>query len=793
VQQPVDRIFVTALLMLSVFPVLAEPVAASDVPELRARLLDEATPAGERGVLVANLIQRGEAGEAVLDEVLRGPREDLASAVRRMVLGLVHEPLLDAALVGATEGDLESSRNRRLIDLLADRAAEAEGVRRTRLLRLLGWSGGWDAVDALIALWKGGINEASGTLQRILPREFPSAAAAEEWVAPRRERNFEKVLAELVRPPAFLRELESEMARLREELVELAKDSLDGLEPPLLAARYLRSADPKVRLLGATYLENAKQLGGETTKAVAAALAAALVNADEEVATLVKLLDASRVHVAGLKALPDDRASTAVTPLLKREERVIREHAVEFLGDLGDTEAIPYLQDLFGAEDRADTALRAAVIGALHRIGDGITPWVIDQLTVQLDAGENREVVVTLQLVKLLGKRGDLRAWKVLARALGEVDDNEEIRRRAAEALEGVVQSEDAVDALIDLGLRDESHGVRRAAAGALQSAKGSEAAVAALEERLREDEQPAVRQQAALSLRVLLGAQAGPRLAPFSAADDRVAAELEEAVKVALTAADLDTLLATARALVTADPARCVSLTDRVLKASWPEERNPDLARMELLRADALSRGDDPAKGLAALEAIPEDAPLAAADRLLVRAGALRRTGRADEAEKLLSAYLSNGPEGRTVALQIERTRALLAAGRPEEASSAGTTVALRQDLSPDEEEEIRALLEEIEKAVAAGAARVEQIVAAWLDGTGGEGAIDKVRELGDRAHGAFRSRLEKLTDTEAPETAAYLARLREVTGREFGFESAETPEARAAARQKWLDFLGP
>ena len=64
-------------------------------------------------------------------------------------------------------------------------------------------------------------------------------------------------------------------------------------------------------------------------------------------------------------------------------------------------------------------------------------------------------------------------------------------------------------------------------------------------------------------------------------------------------------------------------------------------------------------------------------------------------------------------------------------------------------------------------------------------------MRELGELAYPPLRARLVALADAEAPETATLLGRLRELTSQDMGYEDAETPEARAAAREKWLTFL--
>jgi hypothetical protein len=83
-----------------------------------------------------------------------------------------------------------------------------------------------------------------------------------------------------------------------------------------------------------------------------------------------------------------------------------------------------------------------------------------------------------------------------------------------------------------------------------------------------------------------------------------------------------------------------------------------------------------------------------------------------------------------------------------------------------------------------------VEAAVTAWLEG-GGEAELARVRALGPRAYPVLLARLESIPGTEAPELGPFLARLRTLTSRSFGFAAATTPGARAAARARWVAFL--
>jgi HEAT repeat protein len=783
------RNILVALLLVSLLCTLA--VAAPGLAVLRERLLSPDTPATDRPALVALLIERGEEGEAVLREALRGRDANLARTVLRVVLVRVHRPLLGDALARAEEGDLATYRSGTLAAALEERASAGDEFACTALE----WAGGPHAVDALIRLWAKEVPRAQEALRVVLPRDFASAEVAASWWEQRRGRPFEKVLAELVRPPARLRKLEEALAGLGAEHVALARACLDRVDGAFIAERYLGSRSAEIRRIGAEALRERRDLPDEQSTVVAVALAAALRRPDEEPATLLAVIGAARAHVVALRALPEGRACRSALPLLATPYPEVLGQGVELLGDLGDARAIDGLTGLYDREEGVDAALRARILSSLTRIGDGVGVWASGALEAQLDLGAARERELTSLLVNLLGKRGDARVVPALVRTLKDVTDDGEIRRFAAAALgaAGVAKgSAEAVEALIEVGLSDESAGVRVMAAMALEGAKGSPTAVRALEERLAEDDKEAVRRQAARSLLALRGAASAPAIAACVGDDAVLAKTLDEATAKAFENGELGLLVASVGGLLESAPARAVDLSIRIRAKVWPPARSADLARVALLHAEALVRTEKGEKALEVLDGLAAAQGVPAAEIALVRSRALRQQGRAADAVAVVDGALGNGspPGNLVIPLEIERIHGLLAAGRIEGAVRARTGLLAREDLGEKARADLEALGRRIEEVRDQGDETAVRLVEGWLAGASEGSSFLAVRELGTRAYPVLRTKLRDL-DAQDPATLDLAARLRELTGKSFGFEAAETPEARVAARQRWLDFL--
>jgi tetratricopeptide (TPR) repeat protein len=787
--------FITILLLVHL---AASTALASGVAELRERLLSPDTPETDRAEIVQGLLARGEDGQGVLRGVLRGPREDLVRVVVRWVLIEACEPLLEDVLAHATKSDVYAFRSPELIRLLSKLAADTGRASASRALLAIEMARSRESVEALMELWKTNVPGARQSLRRILPsRDFESAEEAQAWWAEQRGKSLVEIITELARPAEGKQSLEKRIGRLRKELLDWARANVEDASAGVIATRYLSSDLREVRKLGASALKERKDLKAEETAVVAEALAVSLSLEDEETMTLVEMLDAARVHAAGLAELPDSRACGIVTSLLARPEREVRERCIDLLGDLGDANACNELKNLYAGNGTVDAALRSRIISALTRIGNGIAPWAVIQLDSQLklEAGLDRDI--TGKLINLLGKRGASEAVRVLATVLERVEDAD-LRGLAAWALgeAGIVRgldSSSAIRILTRLGLRNESPGVRLKAASALQNAKDSRAAVEALDDQLGRDDNPAVLGQVARSLQILEGAAAAWRLAPHVARDAGIAAILDETVKAALSEARLDVLMKTAEALAESDAARAIAVCGQIRGKSWPAEGAAELAKLDLLLARAHVTKGDGQKALEVLDAMREDAPVDPMDRLLVRADALRLVGRAAEGLKLVETALTD--ETLTVehefALRIAQAEAFLAMDRPDEALEVHGLLTARDRLTDANRMALKALGARISEARGAGSGRVEGLVAAWLDGPGGDESLNKVRELGPKAYPLLRERLDKLTDTESPALAAFLARLRELTEKKFGFATAQTAEDRSVARRQWLDFL--
>ena len=174
-------------------------------------------------------------------------------------------------------------------------------------------------------------------------------------------------------------------------------------------------------------------------------------------------------HIALASILSISRSSsiTVLIKALKDKNVIVRVHAIEALGRIGDRSYVPVLAEALGNKN---IAVRVYAIEALGRIGDhSCVPVLIGALG-------DKNTMIRSNAIEALGRIGDRSCVPVLIEALG--DKNTMIRSNAIEAL-GRIGDRSCVPALME-ALKDKSSWVRTTAAKVLGNV-GSADAIQAL------------------------------------------------------------------------------------------------------------------------------------------------------------------------------------------------------------------------------------------------------------------------------------------------------------------------
>jgi HEAT repeat protein len=499
-----------------------------DIAQLVTRLGDEAIRQDDRDEAARRLVARGsDEARAALRQALEGGSRTAQLAAVRALAG---EPRPDPNLIPVLFRMIGPDR---LMSEAAIRALTTyQGIPdvTTRLVNLATDRNEREPtrVAAILGLGSFVDKHAAGTLVDILGRDGESAgitaAAAQaladltglrengrdaekwrRWWAEnlgRPEGEFREIVrssqaARYVRLRARHRDLQDEVAALLSDQYQLAPD---GQKPELLL-RYLRSADPVIRVTGARLffddavnnrtlpaaaLTQLRTMVGDSSADVRLAVADALRAVNDSQATMQLLAQLAQesdedVHAAIGRALGvsgDVRALPALRGMLKEPSLAVARAAAEAIRELGPVvrEADPALARATAGELRAvlerpgtepgSQALRESVVMAMGPLRDPSLVPVYYRLLRSADSaqlrraalkalGELREpqaadaivnlledpdAIVRLEAVDALGKVGTFQnAGSLYRRMRPDVEEDASVRDRAWQVMQGLM------------------------------------------------------------------------------------------------------------------------------------------------------------------------------------------------------------------------------------------------------------------------------------------------------------------------------------------------------------------